>query len=141
MTDIQPAPEKEEEKSIAPSGMAPWKLELGKALWVWMSGGASLGSLVTILNTTELPKIAIGGLVGGAMTGGGAIGYAIVGPTLKKTKKGADRLGEGLANVAGEKANDIVGKVWGSTIPIWSVRKKTAKHPYAMELLRFLHRF
>jgi hypothetical protein len=114
MTDIQPAPEKEEEeKSIAPSGMAPWKLELGKALWVWMSGGASLGSLVTILNTTELPKIAIGGLVGGAMTGGGAIGYAIVGPTLKKTKKGADRLGEGIASVAGEKANDIVGKVLG----------------------------
>ena len=115
MTDEQnlPKDETKEKESIVPSGMAPWKMELGKALWAWIAGGASIGSLVTILNTTELPKLALGAVAGGALTGVGAIGYALVAPTGKKAKKGADKMGEGLADVARGTTQRVADKILG----------------------------
>ena len=89
MTEEQkPSEPKSEEKDlIVSSGLLPLKVELGKVLWKWIVGGASIGSLVTILNTTELPKLALGAAAGGALTGGGAIATALLAPTLKKTKQ------------------------------------------------------
>lgn len=115
MTDEQKPTEEqtEENNSIVPAGMALWKLELGKVLWKWIAGGATLGSVVTILNTTELPKLALGAAAGGALTGGGAIATALLSPTLKKTKQGADRVGEGIAGLAEEKAQGLADKVLG----------------------------
>jgi hypothetical protein len=79
-------------------GMSPWKVELGKVLWTWMAGGASIGSLVTLLNTTELPKIALGAAAGGALTGGGAVVLAFANPVGKRVKEGAEAAGNATAD-------------------------------------------
>jgi hypothetical protein len=115
MTEEQNLPEVQpkDKDSIVPSEMAPWKMELGKVLWAWIVGGASLGSLVTLLNSTDLPKIALGAAAGGGLTGVGAIGYALLGPTGKKMKKGADVLGAGVAELAEDKAQGIADRVLG----------------------------
>jgi predicted NACHT family NTPase len=106
MTDEQNLPDAPTEKkeSIVPSGMAPWKMELGKVLWTWMAGGASIGSLVTILNTTELPKIALGASAGGGLTGAGAIVYAFVNPVGKRIKDGATSAGNATADTLSDVA-------------------------------------
>jgi predicted NACHT family NTPase len=101
--------EKEERKVKEKSpdlteGMSPWKVTLGQALWKWMAGGASLGSLVTVINTTKLPEIALGGLAGGALTGAGAIGYAFINPVGKKVKEGAEAAGNATAGAMGNVA-------------------------------------
>ncbi len=115
MTDKENLPEaKTEEKgSIVPKDMAPWKLELGKVLWAWMAGGASLGSLVTLLNSSDLSKLALGAAAGGALTGGGAVGYALFMPTGRKIKKGADVVGAGAADVVADKTQEIADKILG----------------------------
>ena len=100
MTDEKNLPEADTEKkeSTVPSGIAPWKMELGKVLWAWIAaGGMSLGSLVTLLNTTDLPKIAIGGLAGGALTGGGALVYALSNPSARRLKQDMEKAGTNIA--------------------------------------------
>ena len=98
--------EQEKSSEIQPAnlaeGMNPWKVELGKALWAWIAGGGALGSLVTVLNTTELPKIALGAAAGGALTGGGAVVLAAVNPVGRKVKKGAGAAGNAVANAMEE---------------------------------------
>jgi hypothetical protein len=94
MTDIQPAPEKEEEKSIAPSDMAPWKLELGKVIWALVTSGAVTGGgVMAVLSGTKLPEIALGAAAGGLFSGAGALGYAYVDPMARRAKKGAKDAG------------------------------------------------
>ena len=115
MTEEQNLPEVQpkDKDSIVPTGMAGWKVELGKMLGTWIAGGVSIGSLVTILNTTELPKIALGAAAGGGLTGIGAIVYALTAPMGKKIKKGAEVMGEGAAELAEDRAQGITDKVLG----------------------------
>ena len=103
MTEEQNLPEVQpkDKDSIVPTGMDGWKVELGKVVWTWVAaGGVSFGSLVTLLNTTDLPKIAIGGLVGGGLSGTGALVYAFVDPIARRAKKGAAEAGHGAADKA-----------------------------------------
>ena len=105
MTDENlPKDETKEKESIVPSGMAPWKMELGKALWAWIAGGASIGSLVTILNTTELPKIALGAAAGGALTGSGSLILAFSNPVGKRFRDGASLAGNATADALSDVA-------------------------------------
>ena len=115
MTEEQNLPEVQpkDKDSIVPTGMAGWKVELGKMLGTWIAGGVSIGSLVTILNTTELPKIALGAAAGGGLTGFGAIVYALTAPMGKKIRKGAEVMGEGAAELAEDRAQGITDKVLG----------------------------
>ncbi len=104
--------EQEKSSEIQPSNVArplsPWKVQLGGVLWQWMTvGGMSIGGLVTMLNTTDLPKVAIGSLVGGAMTGGASIAYALASPTAKKTKEAAEIVGKSLATTVETKVLGI----------------------------------
>ena len=102
----------EEKDSIVPAGMAPWKQELGKVLWkVVTTGAVTGGGVMAVLNGTKLPEIAMGMLGGGLFTGGGAIATALIGPTLKKTKKGAEFAGEKGAELAEGKAKELVDMV------------------------------
>ena len=102
----------EEKDSIVPEGMAPWKQELGKVLWkVVTTGAVTGGGVMAVLNGTKLPEIAMGMLGGGLFTGGGAIATALIGPTLKKTKKGAEFAGEKGAELAEGKAKELVDMV------------------------------
>ena len=99
MTDKQkPDAQPEEKESIVPTAMAGWKMELGKVLVTWVAGGVSIGSLVTILNTTELSKIALGAAAGGTLTGAGAIVYAFANPVGKRIKDGATSAGNATAD-------------------------------------------
>lgn len=61
-TDTSPA-----DPSSALKELPSWQQELGSTLWKWLTGGATLGSLVTLLSTTELPKVALGAAVGVCM--------------------------------------------------------------------------
>ena len=104
----------EEKDSIVPAGMAPWKQELGKVLWkVVTTGAVTGGGVMAVLNGTKLPEIAMGMLGGGLFTGGGAIATSLIGPTLKKTKKGAEFAGEKGAEFVENQAKELVDKVLG----------------------------
>ena len=103
MTEEQKKSSETQPANLA-EGMNPWRVELGKALWTWIAGGGALGSLVTVLNTTELPKIALGAAAGGALTGGGAVVLAAVNPVGKKVKEGAEAVGNAAANAMEEAA-------------------------------------
>ena len=115
MTEEQNLPEVQpkDKDSIVPTGMDGWKVELGKVVWTWVAaGGVSFGSLVTLLNTTDLPKIAIGGLVGGGLSGTGALVYAFVDPIARRAKKGAAKAGHGAA----DKAENARGYICRSSV-------------------------
>ena len=91
--------QKQNSSEIQPSNVAgplsPWKVQLGGILWQWIAaGGMTFGGLVTILNTTELPKIALGAAAGGALTGDGAIAYAYANPIGKRAKELAEEAGK-----------------------------------------------
>ena len=59
-----------------------------------MSGGLGVGTFFTLLGSSDLPKLALAGVIAGAAP----IGYALVAPTGKKAKKGAGMLGDGAAD-------------------------------------------
>jgi GUN4-like/NACHT domain len=71
--------------------------------------GVGVGAFITLLAKTDLPTKLVGGVLGGAAP----IGYAIVAPTGKKMKKGADVLGEGIATVVEDKTKAVAAKVLG----------------------------
>jgi GUN4-like/NACHT domain len=112
-SEIEPQQSEQESSEIQPvkseSGMSAWKVQLGGALWQWMAaGGMSIGSLVTVLNTTDLPKIALGGAVGGGLSGAAAIVYAAANPVGKRAKKLAEEAGNTAANAM----EDAAKKQW-----------------------------
>ncbi|MBE9033327.1 GUN4 domain-containing protein, partial [filamentous cyanobacterium LEGE 11480] len=100
----------QDEQSIAPKGMPLWQISVGGALWKWLSGGAALGSLVTVINTTDLPKIALGAAAGGALSGGGAIVYAFADPVGKRAKKAAGAAGNKTVEVIDWSAEQLWAK-------------------------------
>ena len=60
-----------------------------------MSGGLGLGTFFTLLGSSDLPKLALAGVIGGAAP----IGYALGAPMVKKIKKGAGMIGDGAAGL------------------------------------------
>jgi hypothetical protein len=98
-TDTSPA-----DPSSALKELPSWQQELGSTLWKWLTGGATLGSLVTLLSTTELPKVALGAAAGGALSGAGAIAAAFANPVRARVKKGAEVLGTAAADAAEDAA-------------------------------------
>lgn len=80
-----------------------WADFLLKALPVVLGTGAGAG--ISLLNTTDLPRIALGAGIGGA----GTLGYSLVAPTFKKAKKQADKAGEATAN----RADNLFSRVTG----------------------------
>jgi hypothetical protein len=83
--------------------------EAGAGAWIKSLVGASAGGVIASVMTTDLPMKVVGGVVGGV----GTIGVAVVAPTLKKAKQGADVLGEGLATVVEDKTKAVAAKVLG----------------------------
>jgi hypothetical protein len=83
--------------------------EAGAGAWIKSLVGASAGGVIASVMTTDLPMKVVGGVVGGV----GTIGVAVVAPTLKKAKQGADVLGEGMATVVEDKTKALAAKVLG----------------------------
>jgi predicted NACHT family NTPase len=75
-------------KSLQAAGLGAWIKSL-----VVSGLGAGGGIFITSLMATNLPIKMLGGLVGGF----GTFGIAVVAPTIRKAKQGADVLGESLA--------------------------------------------
>jgi GUN4-like/NACHT domain len=71
--------------------------------------GVGVGGFISLLAKTDLPIKLLGGVLGGSAP----IAYAVFAPTLKKTKKGADVLGEGVATVVEDAAKAVTAKVLG----------------------------
>ena len=110
--------EQQKSSEIQPSNVAgslsPWKVQLGGVLWQWIAaGGMTFGGLVTILNTTELPKIALGAAAGGVMTGGGALVYAFANPIGKRAKAGAEAAGNKAVEAFDGSAEQLWAKATG----------------------------
>ncbi len=87
-----PAPKSSAPQPTQPEkGMEGSQAALGGVLWKWIAaGGMSIGSLVTLLNTSEVPKLLLGAATGGALSGGGAIVYAYANPIGKRAKELAE---------------------------------------------------
>ncbi|NJR70312.1 MAG: hypothetical protein HC771_17995 [Synechococcales cyanobacterium CRU_2_2] len=76
---------------------SPWNEQVAELLLkaVPVMLGSGLGGVIALISTSELPKIMLGAGIGGA----GTLGYALVAPSFKKVKKGADAVGEAGALV------------------------------------------
>jgi len=85
--DSPKLPEEKDNKS-------PWTMRLTEIL-IKVLGGSGFGALVTLGATQDLPKLALGGAIGGALA---PIGLAVLEPISKKLKQGAGYVGEATAS-------------------------------------------
>jgi hypothetical protein len=88
------------EKEPQKDEKTPWNIKLSEIIFQAVAGG-SFSAFITLLNTSDLPKLALGGLIGGGIA---PIVFAIADPILKRLKQGASHLGEGVASGTEEAA-------------------------------------
>jgi hypothetical protein len=69
-------------------------------------GGGGFATFISLFIASDLPKIAMAGAIGA----GGGVAIALVSPILKKTKQGADAVGESIAEKATTKVLGVEGK-------------------------------
>ena len=72
---------------------SPWNIELASIIIQMLLGGG-LGTGITALSSSDLPKLALGGAIGGV---GAPLVVAFTEPITKKLKKGAGAGGEAFA--------------------------------------------
>jgi hypothetical protein len=102
----------QEETSIVPKDMPPWKMELGKLLWGLVTAGSvSGGGVMAVISGSELPKIALGAAAGGLFTGMGALGVAYSKPLAQRAKKGFGDAGDKTVEVFDRSAEQLWAKV------------------------------
>ena len=82
-------PQKSEEKD----DKTPWNFKLSDILIKALAGG-SIGAVATLLSSSDLPKLALGTVIGGGIA---PIVFAIVEPISKKLKQGAGYVGDATA--------------------------------------------
>ena len=83
-------PQKSEEKD----DKTPWNIKLSGIILQALAGGG-FSAFITLLNTSDLPKLALGGLIGGGIA---PIVFAIAEPISKKLKQGAGYVGDATAS-------------------------------------------
>jgi hypothetical protein len=83
------APQKPEEND----DKTPWNIKLSGIILQALAGGG-FSAFITLLNTSDLPKLALGGLIGGGIA---PIVFAIAEPISKKLKEGAGYVGKATA--------------------------------------------
>jgi hypothetical protein len=88
MTAASPQPPKEKDEKT------PWNLQLAGILLQAMAG-SGFSTLITLLNTSDLPKLALAGVLGGV---GAPIAVAIGKPISKRLEQGAGFVGEAAAS-------------------------------------------
>ncbi|MCU0525595.1 MAG: GUN4 domain-containing protein [Elainella sp. Prado103] len=87
MAQSSPLPDEKDDKS-------PWNDKLAGIIIQAVAGG-SIGTFATLLNSSDLPKLALGGVIGGGVA---PIVFAVAEPISKKLKQGAGYLGETTAS-------------------------------------------
>ena len=100
MPDPSPqTPNSSEDKS-------PWNEKLAEILIKAAIGGGA-GTLITLFNTSDLPKLALGAGVGSA----GMAAYAFVEPIAKRANKGLGQAGDATANAIGKTTGQVIAKL------------------------------
>lgn len=82
------------QSSPPPDDKSPWHDKLAGIITQALVGG-SIGTFTTLLNGSDLPKLALGGVIGGGVA---PIVFAVAEPISKKLKQGAGYLGETTAS-------------------------------------------
>jgi len=85
--DPPKSPEEKDEKSA-------WNIKLSGIIFQALAGGG-FSTFITLLNTSDLPKLVLGGLIGGGVA---PIVFAVAEPISKKLKQGAGYFGEATAS-------------------------------------------
>jgi hypothetical protein len=105
-------PEESEKESEDKPDPSPLKEQIAafllKAIPVTLASGA--GGFIALLGTTDLPKIALGAGIGGATT----VLSALLVPSFKKAKEGADWAGKAGANTLGRTVQGGVARATGA---------------------------
>ena len=101
MTDEQNLPKDEPKEK----GAIVWNQQIADMAFKAIGGGG-FATFISLFLVSDLPKIAMAGAIGA----GGGLAVAVVAPTLRKTKKGAEALGEDLAEKAATKVLGVEGK-------------------------------
>jgi len=97
-------PQKTEEKDEK----APWNIKLSQ-ITLQALAGVGFGAFITLLNTSDLPKLALGGFFGGIAP----IVFAITEPISKKLKQGAGYVGEATASGTEETVQKLLTSLSG----------------------------
>ena len=87
-------PEEPPKTPEAKDDKSPLNIKLSEILIQAIAGGG-FSTLITLINTNELPKLLLGGFIGGSVA---PIVVAIVQPISKKLKQGAGLVGEATAS-------------------------------------------
>lgn len=112
-------PEKPEEKPEKVS----WNEKLSGIILQALAGGG-FSAFITLLNTSDLPKLALGGLIGGGVA---PIVFAIAEPISKKLRQGAGYVGEAVAS-GGENA-----------VQTWRISLSDFERKYLQALQTYCH--
>ena len=100
MTDPQNLPEAQtEEKGSL------WNQQIADMVFKAIGSGG-FATFISLFLVSDLPKIAMAGAIGA----GGGLAYAVAAPTLRKTKKGAEAMGEDVAERFETKVLGVEGK-------------------------------
>jgi hypothetical protein len=96
-----------------PPEPSPWNEQVAefvitKAIPTLFASG--VGGVITLIGTSELPKIALGAGIAGAAS----VGYSLVSPSVKKAKKGVDQIGEAGAEKAENTAQSMYAFATGA---------------------------
>lgn len=99
-------PEEPSQKPEAKEDKSPWHEKLAEIIIKAVIGGGA-GTFITLLNTSDLPKLLLGAGIGGA----GMLVYAFVEPIAKRANKGLGQAGDATAEAIGNTAGHVVAKL------------------------------
>ncbi|NDJ15876.1 NACHT domain-containing protein [Myxacorys almedinensis] len=111
-----PKPDKQEEKS-------PWNEKLAELLIKAAIGGGA-GTVITLLSSTELPRLALGAGIGGAAT----MVYAFVEPIAKRTNKGLGQAGDKTADAIGKKTEQVIATLTSAEDRYFTAQSQECKY-------------
>ena len=100
------------EETPKPETQGAWNEQLAGIIIKTLIGGG-FGTFITLLNTSELPKLALGAGVGGAASGAITLLSAFVDPITKKAKEKAGKAGEATAGALSSGTERAWAKVTG----------------------------
>lgn len=114
-----------ENKNKKTENKSPWNMELA-AIIIQMVLGGGLGTGITALNSSDLPKLALGGAIGGV---GAPLVVAFTDPITKKLKKGAGAGGEAFA-----KGGENLFQKWRTSLSPFESKYMEALRAYCYAL-------
>jgi hypothetical protein len=117
----EPSPQKPEEKPEK----SPWNIKLAEIIIQAVAGG-SIGTFATLLSSSELPKLALGGVIGGGVA---PIVFAVAEPISKRLRQGAGYVGEAAAS-----SGEVAAQKWWTGLSGFERKYLQALQAYCYDL-------